>query len=526
MPSRSVLETVAPVHDRHHSYLLAEAPLAFLASLEARFGVRRRELLEARRARQAAIDAGAALGFLPATRALRDAEWRVTPPPLDLRDRRVEITGPPDRKRMIHALNSGARVFMADFEDALAPTWPNLIEGQANLVDAVCGHLTFTSPEGRRYQVGPRPATLVIRPRGWHLEERHVRADGRPMSASLFDFGLYAFHNARILASHGSGVYVYLPKMESHLEARLWNEVFRFTESALELAPNSIRPSILIETLPAAFEMDEILWEFKDRSPALNAGRWDYLFSAIKTLRSRPIVLPDRNDVTMRAPFLWAYSQLLVRTCHRRGAWAIGGMAALIPDRRDAARNARALEAVRQEKRREASEGFDGTWVAHPDLVGVALGAFDEHLGGRTEQLDVVRPDLKVGAAELLYLDFPHAAATAAGLRANVRVALTYLAHWLSGTGAVAIDGRMEDTATAEIARAQVWQWVNRGVVLDDGRTVTRGLVEEIVKEEEAHAAAAVAVHEALPRARALFHEVALGANLPDFFTTAVEGAA
>jgi malate synthase len=517
------IEVARPATRRQSSILDGDA-LEFLGQLHAAFEPRRRGLLARRRARQAAIDAGATLDFLAETQEIRDGTWHVAPPPPDLADRRVEITGPTECKMMINALNSDAKVYMADFEDATAPTWPNLLEGQANLRDAVRGTLAHDSPDGRRYEVGPDPATLVVRPRGWHLDERHARVQGGILSGSLFDFGLFAFHNATVLRARGSGPYVYLPKMESHLEARLWNDVFAFTEDRLRLGRNSIRATVLIETLPAAFEMEEILYELRARSPALNAGRWDYLFSAIKTFRNRPgFVLPDRADIPMTTPFLWAYTQLLVKTCHQRGAYAIGGMAAFVPNRKDATRSQIAIGKVRDDKLREAREGFDGTWVAHPDLVPVALDAFAETMGERGNQLDRPHDDVRVGAPELLYMQMPGAAVTEAGLRANVRVSLAYLASWLDGKGSLAIDSLMEDTATAEIARAQVWQWVRQGVVLEDCTTLTPDRVRAFVEQEKARIASdpgfGAGLRSRLDDACRLFETVALGPDFVEFLT-------
>ncbi|HEX6940195.1 MAG TPA: malate synthase A [Longimicrobiales bacterium] len=454
--------------------VLTPEALAFVAALHRRFGARRRELLERRAARQAALDAGELPDFPPETGELRRAEWTVAGAPPDLEDRRVEITGPVERKMMINALNSGARVFMADFEDALSPTWRNVVEGQANLQDAVRRTLEYTSPEGKEYRLGEDVATLVVRPRGWHLVEKHVEIDGEPVSASLFDFGLYLFHNARALLDRGTGPYFYLPKLESHLEARLWNDVFLFAQDALGLRRGTIRATVLIETILAAFEMDEILYELREHAAGLNAGRWDYIFSVIKKFRAHPsFVLPDRAEVTMRVPFMRAYTRLLVRTCHRRGAHAIGGMAAYIPSRRDARINEIAFAAVREDKIREAGDGFDGTWVAHPDLVPVAGAVFDEVLGTRPHQKDRPRDDIRVHAGDLVDVRVPGARVTAAGVAGNIRVALEYLAAWLGGQGAVAIRNLMEDAATAEIARAQLWQWRHHAVPLDDGAPFT-----------------------------------------------------
>jgi malate synthase len=470
---------------------LSPDALAFVALLQRELGPRRAELLE-RRQRRAGKP-----GFLDETRDVRDGDWRVTPPPPDLRDRRVEITGPVDRKMMINALNSGARVFMGDFEDACSPTWANVVEGQRNVADAVRGAISLETPE-KSYRLNDEIATLVIRPRGWHLEERHVLVDGEPVSASLFDFGLAVFHNAREQLERGSGPYFYLPKLESHLEARLWNDAFGLAEQELGLPYASIRATVLIETILAAFEMDEILYELRERSPALNAGRWDYIFSAIKKVGA---VLPDRGAVTMTVPFMRAYTELLVATCHRRGAHAIGGMAAFIPSRRDPEVNEVALAKVREDKERESGDGFDGTWVAHPDLVPIATEVFDSVLDGRPNQVDRQREDVSVTAEQLLDFDVPGAEITEAGLRTNVSVGVRYLDAWLQGVGAAAIDNLMEDVATAEISRSQVWSWVNAGR-FDADR----------VREE-------VAQIEAAGAAKEVFEQVALADEFVEFLT-------
>ena len=431
------------------------------------------------------LAAGLVPEFLDETRTVRnDAGWRVAPAPPDLEDRRVEITGPVERKMMINALNSGASVFMADFEDSLSPTWANVIEGQAGLIDAVRRTLSFTSPEGKEYRLADRTATLVVRPRGWHLEERHVLVDGRPMSASLFDFGLYFFHNAKELLARGTGPYFYLPKLESHHEARLWNEVFLLAQNGLGIPRGTIRATVLIETITAAFEMEEILWELREHAAGLNAGRWDYIFSIIRKFPSGRGVLPDRSQVTMTVPFMRAYSDLLVATCHRRGAHAIGGMAAFIPSRRDAEVNERALARVREDKERESRAGFDGTWVAHPDLVPVAREIFDKHLGDRPHQKTVLREDVEVTAADLLDFRVEGGQVTEDGVRHNINIALQYIDAWLQGTGAAAIDNLMEDTATAEISRAQLWQWLHNGTPLADGRSFGPELYQQLRKEE------------------------------------------
>ena len=466
--------------------VLTPAALDFVAALERRFRDERAALLARRDARAAEIVAGAELDFLPATAAVRaDPSWRVAETPPDLLDRRVEITGPAEPKMMINALNSGARVFMADLEDALSPTWSNVVGGQAALRDAVRGQLAFTSPEGKAYRVGERPAMLLVRPRGWHLDERHLLVDGSPMSASLFDAGLYLFHNAAERLARGSGPYLYLPKLQSHLEARLWNDVFLWVQDALGIPRGSVRATVLIETIHAAFEMDEILWELREHAAGLNAGRWDYLFSCIKTFGSRPpAVLPDRAQLTMTVPFMRAYTELLVATCHRRRAHAIGGMAAFIPSRRDAAVNATAMARVREDKERESGDGFDGTWVAHPDLVPLATEVFDGILGAAPHQKGRLRDDVAVTAAELADIRVDGGRVTEAGVRLNVSVALQYLDAWLGGNGAAAINNLMEDAATAEISRSQLWQWRVTAAPLDDGRPLTADRYRSIRDEE------------------------------------------
>jgi malate synthase len=479
--------------------ILTEEALAFVAGLERAFGPRRAELLQARHERQRRLDAGELPDFLPETREIREADWTIEPIPPDLQDRRVEITGPTDRKMVINALNSGARMFMADFEDANSPTWANMVEGQANLIDAIERTIELETPE-KTYRLNDEVATLLVRPRGWHLPERHFLVDGEPVSASLFDFGLYLFHNGRRLLDKGSGPYLYLPKLESHLEARLWNDVFVHTEEALDLPRGAIKATVLIETVLAAFEMDEILWELREHAAGLNAGRWDYMFSVIKKFRDRPeFVLPDRNSVTMTAPFMRAYTELLVKTCHRRGAHAMGGMAAFVPSRKDPELNARALARVREDKQRESGDGFDGTWVAHPDLVPVALEQFD-----RPNQLDRQRPEVSVDAADLLDVASTPGDVTEEGLRNDVSVGIQYLSAWLRGTGAVTIYNLMEDAATAEIARSQVWQWVRHGRF---EREQVRGVIDEMYDESCA------------PEAREIFEQVALGEELAEFLT-------
>jgi malate synthase len=478
------VEIRGPVDERSGE-ILTPAALEFVAKLHRQFRETRNRLLHARTERQARFDAGELPDFLASTREIRESDWSVPPPPKDLADRRVEITGPIDRKMIINALNSGARVFMADFEDATSPTWENVTGGQANLIDAIDRTIDFTGPEGRVYRLNDEIATLVVRPRGWHLPEKHILIDGQAASASLVDFGLFIVHNGQRLLRRGSGPYLYLPKLEGHAEARLWNDVFLAAEDWLNLPRGSIRATVLIETILAAFEMDEILYELRDHSAGLNAGRWDYIFSIIKKFRIRPdFVLPNRAQVTMTVPFMRAYTQLLVKTCHRRGTHAIGGMAAFVPSRRDEAVNQTAIKNVREDKEREAGDGCDGTWVAHPDLVPIATAAFDAVLGSRANQIDRQRPDVDVSAVELLSVAPTPGSVTEAGVRNNVSVGIQYLESWLRGIGAVAINNLMEDAATAEIARSQIWQWIHHGVRLDDGSVIDRARAEQIEREE------------------------------------------
>jgi malate synthase len=492
---------------------------AFVGRLHEKFDAKRRELLAARRDRQASFDAGERPDFRPETAAIRSASWRVPEAPKPLIDRRVEITGPVDRKMMINALNSGAKVFMADFEDANSPTWANVVDGQRNLLDAVRGSIELEVPE-RTYRLGPNPATLLVRPRGWHLLEKHFAVDGVPVSASLFDAGLYLFHNANESILRGFGPYFYLPKLESHEEARLWSEVLAHCEDELGLSRGSVRVTVLIETITAAFEMDEILYELQDHICGLNAGRWDYIFSIAKRFHADPaFVLPDRATVTMTVPFMRAYTELLVKTCHDRGAHAIGGMAAFIPNRKKPDVTARALEKVAEDKRREAGDGFDGTWVAHPDLVPTAMTEFDLVLGEQPNQLERRRDDVSVSAPGLLAVGRAPDAVTMAGLETNVSVGLRYLISWLLGTGAAAIDDLMEDAATAEISRAQIWQWVHHHVVLADGTPVTSDLVERLLDEHARRALDEGAAEATVARARSLFEEVALSDAFVDFLT-------
>jgi malate synthase len=469
---------------KRETEVLTPDALAFVADLQRRFSPTRDALLRRRAERRRELATTGTLDFLPETADVRGGEWKVAPAPADLTDRRVEITGPTDAKMAINALNSGAQVWLADHEDANAPTWSNMVDGQVNLTDAIERRISFTSPEGKQYALhdGPLP-TIVFRPRGWHLDERHGSVDGTPLTAALFDFGLYFFHNARRLLDAGSGPYFYLPKMESHLEARLWNDIFNHAQDALGLPRGTIRATVLIETITAAFEMDEILYELREHASGLNAGRWDYLFSVIKNLRDRA-VLPDRAKVTMTAPFMRAYTELLVATCHRRGAFAMGGMAAFIPSRRDPEVNELALAKVREDKEREAGDGFDGSWVAHPDLVPICREVFDRTLGDRPNQLDRQQPVVEATAARLLDVASTPGEVTADGVRSNVNVGLRYIESWLHGIGAASIDNLMEDVATAEIARSQLWQWVHSGVRLPHGEVVTRELVRSAVASE------------------------------------------
>ena len=507
-----------PTVERGEEILTPEA-LAFVAELQRRFGAHRDALLAARATRRAEIAAARTIDFRSETAAVRDGAWHVPPPPAGLVDRRVEITGPTEPKMAINALNCGANVWLADLEDANTPHWRNVVGGQVVLKDAVRRTLSFTGPDGREYRLREdrELPTIVPRPRGWHLPERHLLVDGRPSVGALVDAGLYLFHNAQEQLDRGSGPYFYLPKMEGHLEARLWALVFDHAEQALGLPAGAVRATMLIETIPAAFEMEEMLHELGSHAAGLNAGRWDYLFSVIKTFRDAGagFVLPDRGAVTMTAPMMRAYTDQLVAVCHRRGALAIGGMAAAIPSRRDAEANERALTKVREDKTREAGDGFDGSWVAHPDLVDTCREAFDAVLGDRPNQLDRQRPDVHVTAGQLLDVAGVPGDRTLAGLRANVEVALRYLAAWLGGNGAVGIHGLMEDAATAEISRSQVWQWMHAGVELDTGETVTEELVRRVIDEE----VAGIGELENLDDARLLFEQVALAEDFPDFLT-------
>ncbi len=464
--------------------ILTGDALAFLAKLHRNFNARRLELLARRAQRQKELDTGKLPDFLPETRYVRETSWQVAPVPQDLQDRRVEITGPTDRKMVINALNSGASMFMADFEDSSTPTWDSQLQGQINMCDAVNQSISFTSPEGKQYRLTDKTATLLVRPRGWHLSEKHVIVDGQPMSGSLFDFGLYFFHNAKARIKRGSGVYLYLPKMESHLEARLWNDAFVFAQKELGVPQGIIKATVLIETILATFEMDEILYELREHSAGLNCGRWDYIFSCIKKFRNqKDFILADRHLVTMVSPFMRSYSLLLIKTCHKRGAFAMGGMAAQIPIKNDPAANEAALAKVRADKDREANDGHDGTWVAHPGLVAIAREAFDKVMK-TPNQIHKKRDDVNVSAKDLLNFQ-PKGPVTEAGLRTNINIGIQYLGAWLAGTGCVPIFNLMEDAATAEISRAQIWHWIrSRLGILDDGRKVTKELFRELVPQE------------------------------------------
>jgi len=518
------LEVRADVRPEHRE-ILSDDALAFVAELQQRFGARREELLRARAERQKRIDAGESLDFLPETREVRESDWQVRRAPDALQDRRVEITGPTNAKMVINALNAGARGFMADFEDSNSPTWDNMAGGQLSLKRAIRRELEHEE-KGKEYRLGEHLATLLVRPRGWHLAEKHIHLDGRPIAGAFMDFGLYAFHNARELVDRGAGAFFYLPKMQSHLEARLWAEVFGFARERLGLDDGAIACTVLIETLPAAFEMEEILYELRDYSCALNAGRWDYIFSMIKTFRDRPeFVLPDRTAVTMTVPFMRAYTELLVKTCHRRGAHAMGGMAAFLPSRTDEAQNASSMEKIKADKSREANDGFDGTWVAHPDFVRPAMAEFDAVLGERPNQVDRRRDDVSVTAEQLLDAASAGGAPTEAGLRNDVNVGIQYISSWLRGNGAAGIYGLMEDAATAEISRSQVWQWIRHDVALDDGRTVTRDLVRQYETEELERIRSEVGddawfeEHGRPELSRQLFEEVALRDEFVEFLT-------
>jgi malate synthase len=517
------IEVRGPLNERFDE-ILSPAALAFVADLHRSFAPTRTALLQARNERAARIAANPTLGFAPETAEIRaDTSWRVASAPADINDRRVEITGPTEAKMLINAWNSGAKIHLADFEDANAPTWSNLVQGQLNLIEANAGTLTFDQADGRHYALNPTTAVPLIRPRGWHLDEAHLLVDGAPVPGALFDFGLYFFHNAAALIAKGSGPYFYLPKTESYLEARLWNDVFVHAQDALSIPRGTVRATVLIETIHAAFQMDEILFELREHMSGLNAGRWDYLFSIIKTFRAAgaEFVLPDRNSVTMTQPFMRAYTELLVSTCHQRGAFAIGGMAAFIPSRRDAEANKIATDRVLADKTREANDGFDGSWVAHPDLVPIAMEAFDAVLGSRPNQLERRREDVHIDGPELIDLSATPKTVTEAGLRNNISVSLQYLSAWLGGSGAVGIFNLMEDVATAEIARSQVWQWINNQVVLDTGAEVTRELVDAITAVEAENLREGMTPEDAerLGRAHQLFRSLALDEGYQDFLT-------
>ncbi|MER6845854.1 malate synthase A [Streptomyces platensis] len=529
-PSPLALAEVDPAHTpERQGEVLTDAALTFVAELHRRFTPRRDELLARRAERRAEIARTSTLDFLPETAAVRaDDSWKVAEAPAALNDRRVEITGPTDRKMTINALNSGARVWLADFEDASAPTWENVVSGQLNLIDAYERRIDFTdAASGKSYALKPAEelATVVMRPRGWHLDERHLQFEGRPVPGALVDFGLYFFHNARRLLDLGKGPYFYLPKTESYLEARLWNEIFVFAQDYVGIPQGTVRATVLIETITAAYEMEEILYELRDHASGLNAGRWDYLFSIVKNFRDggAKFVLPDRNAVTMTAPFMRAYTELLVRTCHKRGAHAIGGMAAFIPNRRDPEANEKALAKVRNDKDREAGDGFDGSWVAHPDLVPVARASFDAVLGDRPNQKDRLREDVSVSAADLIAIDSLDAKPTYQGLIDAVQVGTRYIEAWLRGLGAVAIFGLMEDAATAEISRSQIWQWVDAGVVFENGEKATADLVRTIAAEQLAAIRAEIGADAFASgqweQAHDLLLKVALDADYAEFLT-------
>ncbi|MBD8042545.1 malate synthase A [Arthrobacter sp. Sa2BUA2] len=508
--------------------ILTPEALAFVEELHRRFAPTRNELLAARTARRDAIAAGGSLDFLPETAGIREGDWKVAAAPPALQDRRVEMTGPASPAKMaINALNSGAKVWLADLEDASTPTWHNVVDAEYNLYQAARGQLSFTSPEGKEYALRTDAplAVVVMRPRGWHLPEKHVLIDGEPGVGALVDFGLHFFHNAKQLLENGHGPYYYLPKMESHLEARLWNDVFVFAQDYVGIPQGSVRATVLIETIPAAFEMEEILYELRDHASGLNAGRWDYLFSIIKVFRDagKDFLLPDRADVAMTAPFMRAYTELLVKTCHRRGAFAMGGMAAFIPNRREPEITAKAFEKVTADKTREANDGFDGSWVAHPDMVATCREVFDSILGEKPNQVDRLREDVSVTAKDLLNVTTAQGSITEAGLRSNLYVAVAYTAVWLSGNGAVAIHNLMEDAATAEISRSQVWQQVRNGVVLEDtGETVTEDLVTRILAEETERLRSEVdeeKFHRYYAPASELIGRISLAPDYPDFLT-------
>ena len=525
--SPSMSSDVAISGDMRPDYdtILTVEAVDFIAELHRRFGGRRRKLLVRRQEKQQAIDGGAELAFLAETEKIRDSDWKVAPVPDDLQRRTVEITGPVARKMIINALNSDADVFMADFEDANSPRWENIVEGQIHLRNAIRREIDYyDDARGKAYKLSSDPATLMVRPRGWHLDEKHISIDGQPVAAGFVDFGLYFFHNAQTLIDSGSGPYFYLPKLESHHEARLWNDVFEYSQDRLEIPRGTIKATVLLETIHAAFEMDEILYELREHSAGLNAGRWDYIFSAIKTFRNRDKpVLPDRSQVTMNTPFMRAYTERLVQVCHRRDAHAIGGMAAFIPTG-DESTNEVAFKKVQQDKRRESKDGFDGTWVAHPALVEVARKPFDDVLDGKPHQKDRKRSGVDVSADDLVDFTIPNATITEEGMRTNINVGIQYIDSWLNGVGAAAIFNLMEDAATAEISRSQVWQWLHRDdAKLDDGRAIDGALYEEIADEEMGHIRELVGKQRfengRFDEARRIFDQVATADDFAEFFT-------
>lgn len=522
-PTRQELQVKAPIL-LDDERVLTPGALRFLTNLHREFGLRRLEILKARIKKQQMLDDGKLPEFLPETSDIRTQNWKISPLPEALQDRRVEITGPIERKMIINALNSGAKVFMADFEDSTSPTWRNLIEGHANLMDAVRGNISYQSGD-KLYLVNENPASIHVRPRGWHLEEKHIEVDGESMSASLVDFGLFAYHNAELLAAKQHGPFFYLPKLESHQEARLWNDVFFFTEESLEINRGTIKATVLIETIPAVFEMDEIIFELREHMAGLNAGRWDYIFSVIKKLKKNSTALtPDRANITMAVPFMSAYAQLLVKTCHRRGAHAMGGMSAFIPSK-DETVNKEAFEKVTDDKAREASYGYDGTWVAHPKLVSIAQAEFDKVLGKNPHQKNILRPDVNVSAHDLLDIASAGNAITEKGVRTNINIAILYIESWLRGIGAVALYNLMEDAATAEISRAQLWQWLNHeNVKLSDGRAFDRDLYQQLEKEEMDALLKQFAAEDreiqSLSKAEEILNTLVLGESFEDFLTT------
>src|SRR5216110_3141528 len=519
-PMPSGVEVLGEITPAFSEILTPEA-LAFVAKLQRQFGTRRKQCLERRQERQRRLDHGEGLDFLPETKSIRESDWTCAPIPADIQDRRVEITGPTDRKMVINALNSGAKIFMADFEDANSPTWTNMVEGQINLRDAIRRSIRITSPEGKNYQLREQVAVLLVRPRGWHLPEKHMLVDGKPVSGSLFDFGLYFFHNATELMARGSGPYFYLPKMESHLEARLWNDVFKMAQDELGIPQGTIRATVLIETIPAAFEMDEILYELREHSAGLNCGRWDYIFSFIKKFRNRSdFLLPDRATVTMERHFLKSYVDLLIKTCHRRGAHAMGGMAAQIPIRDDLQANEAAMARVRADKLREARAGHDGTWIAHPGLAQIAREPFDAVMPG-PNQLGVLRAEVDVTPRDLLTV--PEGEITEGGLRGCIKVGVQYIESWLRGNGCVPLYGLMEDAATAEICRAQLWQWIRHGARTSDGRMITEGRFDRLLTDEldqiHREVGSARLAGGVFPTAARLFAEMTKSESFDEFLT-------